>query len=309
LTLLPDKQDTPPTPAEVRVMPRHVELPAGFPTRFTARVIDQYGADMEKPDVKWSASGGRISPDGVFTAPAGKYVITAVVGDVKDESPVVVGERFWESFDTKHPRGWETINLAGKPGQWLCPPGGNTPPLQSLMSKNDADSKSAFVWRHGVRWKDYACQADVIYPTGRRGFRSKGLVGIVVRSSEKGHYRFEFDRSNSTARFVRRLGKEDKVLAETDKLPKTANVDPSTNPISPGLHGKKDSESKRFKWLKAWGIDRARVVARGSTFQVTLNDARVFDADISDDALPSGTAGLFAGSGAWFDNVVVSPAK
>ncbi len=303
LTLLPEKGDR---PAEVRVMPRRVEVPAGFPVQFTARVIDQRGQDSEAA-VKWSASGGKIDQNGVFTAPAGEYVITAQAGDAKDDAAVVVGARFSEDFNTCTTRGWEVRNLAQKPGNWECPLGGNTPPLQSLLSQNRADTKSAFVWRHGERWTDYSAQADVVWPAGRSRVR-QGLVGVVVRSTGSDHYRFEMSRPASRARFVRRVNGADVVLAETKTLPAQAKLDPGTNPIFPAFHAPDAQKGKSYEHYKTWGLDRIRVVAKGESFAVTVNGRPVFKEPVLDPALKNGTVGLFAATSAWFDNVEVTPA-
>jgi hypothetical protein len=306
LTRLPEKQVEPARPVEVRVMPRRVELPAGFPTQFSARVIDQYGRDMQTA-VTWTASGGTVTRDGVFRAEPGEYVVTAAAGEVRDEAPVVVGKRFFENFDTNSTRGWAVQDLGKKPGTWVCPLGGNTPPLQSLLSKNRADSRSVFVWQHGTPWKDYVAQADVIWPVGRRAFREQGSVGVVVRAAGKSHYRFELDRAASVARFVKHENGTDTALAETKTLPDQARLDPGTNPIFPAFHPPEARKGKSYEWLKTWGIDRIRVSARVNRFRVTVNGEPVFEKEIIDPALPAGTAGLFAATGAWFDNVTVTP--
>ena len=110
------------------------------------------------------------------------------------------------------------------------------------------------------------------------------------------------------ARFVRRVNGADTVLAETKTLPKPAQLDPGTNAIFPAFHPPEARRGKSYDRYKTWGIDRIRVVAKGESFAVTLNGQPLFKEPILDPALKTGTVGLVAASGAWFDNVEVTPA-
>jgi hypothetical protein len=72
----------PPRLAQLAVRPEHVTLKPGEQASFTCAALDQYGQPFETPAVTWSASGGSVTADGVYTAgtPGGLHTVRAEAG-------------------------------------------------------------------------------------------------------------------------------------------------------------------------------------------------------------------------------------
>jgi len=297
-------------PAEVRLAPRHVEVPAGMPVRLTATVLDAAGKRIADAGIKWSATGGKITGEGVsaiLAAGKGACVVSAKAGDVTETAPIKVGDRFWADFDTGSLRGWEPIDLGKEPSQWAALWGGNAPPLQSLRQKDPA-AASALLWAPAALWTDYDAAADVIYAVGRGALGGGGAVGLAVRASGDGHYRLELDRAGGKARFIRRTAAGEKVLAETDRLPPKADLDPFTNAISRAYHTPEAKKAGKEP-LKGWQVDRVRIRCKGDRFTVGVNGKDLFGGPVTDGALTAGAFGPFASGAYYFDNVEVRPAE
>ncbi len=297
-------------PAEIRILPRNVEVPAGMPIQMIATVLDGAGRRIGDARVKWSASGGQVTGAGeqvVLQADKGEYVISAEAGGVTETAPIRVTDRFWEDFDTGSLRGWEAIDLGKKPARWEGLWGGNTPPLQSLRQGEPA-AGSVLVWGPGREWTDYAASADVVYPAGRTALPGGGAVGLAVRASGDAHCRFELDRAAGKARLVRRAAGGEKVLAESATVPPRADLDPFTNAISRAYHTPEAKKAGKNP-LKGWKVDHIRIECTGRTCTVSLNGRDVFGKALTGDLPPKGSVGLFAAGSFYFDNVEVRPGK
>ena len=89
-----EKQIQPPTLTALAVTPDNVQVKPGKKQTFTVKGLDQHGDDIATGDVAWSATGGAIDEDGVFTAgdDEGSFVITAQAGSVSGSATVAIAE-------------------------------------------------------------------------------------------------------------------------------------------------------------------------------------------------------------------------
>src|SRR5262249_34477477 len=73
----------PPRLAQLFVRPEHSTVQPGNQVALTPSAIDQYGQAFQLPTVSWSATGGTISVDGVYTVgtTAGLHTVRAQTGD------------------------------------------------------------------------------------------------------------------------------------------------------------------------------------------------------------------------------------
>ncbi len=85
----------PPQLTGVALTPPHVAVEPGKRQAFQARGKDQHGNDIATGLMTWSATGGEIDVNGVFTAGAdeGSYLVTASAGGVQGSATVVVVEK------------------------------------------------------------------------------------------------------------------------------------------------------------------------------------------------------------------------
>lgn len=87
-----EKHIKPPELARIIISPTHVQLKPGTKQTFTVKGIDQFGHDIEIGKVEWTATGGNIKPDGVFSAGAdgGNFIVTAKAGKFSISADVVI---------------------------------------------------------------------------------------------------------------------------------------------------------------------------------------------------------------------------
>jgi hypothetical protein len=73
------KHIEPPKLVQLVVSPSMVQLKPGIKQTFAVKGLDQFGRDMDVVGSKWSATGGQIDKDGVFTAGTdeGSFLVTA----------------------------------------------------------------------------------------------------------------------------------------------------------------------------------------------------------------------------------------
>lgn len=112
--------DRQPEPTRVRVTPTSVSLDPGATQQFDARVEDQNGAEMAG-SFEWSATGGTISVDGLYTAgdSPGSYRVIARESDVglADTAEVDVGASGGAISNVRFD--WSTYQrLAGGSDNW-----------------------------------------------------------------------------------------------------------------------------------------------------------------------------------------------
>ena len=84
----------PPELVRLEIHPESVSVEPGKKQAFKCRGLDQHGRDIEYGSINWSASGGDIGKDGVFTAgkDEGAFIITAKSGKISGEVHVVVAK-------------------------------------------------------------------------------------------------------------------------------------------------------------------------------------------------------------------------
>jgi hypothetical protein len=73
----------PPRLTSLVIRPEHVVLRPGEQAAFACSALDQYGHAIAVPPLTWSASSGRITPEGVYTAgtTGGLHSVRATAGD------------------------------------------------------------------------------------------------------------------------------------------------------------------------------------------------------------------------------------
>jgi hypothetical protein len=90
-----EKHIEPPHLARVLVPPSQVHCKPGMKQTFTVEGLDQFGRAIEPGEIQWSATGGAIGLDGVFTAgeDEGIFLVTAKAqGNVGTAGVTVVRE-------------------------------------------------------------------------------------------------------------------------------------------------------------------------------------------------------------------------
>ncbi len=76
------------------VYPSQIQLKPGDSLTFTAKGLGQNGRDFELGELRWTATGGKIQPDGVFKAGAdkGEFLVDAQAGAAAASSSVRTAE-------------------------------------------------------------------------------------------------------------------------------------------------------------------------------------------------------------------------
>ena len=91
------------TVASISLSPGALTLPTGGQQQFTATALDQFGDTISPPPaLTWTATGGSISPGGLFNAPAtaGTVTVTAASGSVNASvSLTLAAPSSWWKFD------------------------------------------------------------------------------------------------------------------------------------------------------------------------------------------------------------------
>ena len=88
------KQVEPPRLATIAVLPSIAQVEPGKKQTFVARGLNQHGNDFNVKIVKWTATGGAIDKDGVFTAEKdeGSFVVTATAGEISGTATCVIAK-------------------------------------------------------------------------------------------------------------------------------------------------------------------------------------------------------------------------
>jgi hypothetical protein len=90
-----EKHIQPPVLTRIIVTPSQVQLKPGTKQTFVANAVDQHGRDIEIGVIQWTATGGRIGGDGVFTAgkDEGNFIVTAKAGIVTGTAGVTISKK------------------------------------------------------------------------------------------------------------------------------------------------------------------------------------------------------------------------
>jgi hypothetical protein len=99
----------PPHLARIEVQPTARRVRPAESVSFAASAFDQHGKPFPCPEVAWSATGGTITPEGVFQADGkGTYTVRASVGDEQASAMVEVAEAASHHTDPlPRPKGFE----------------------------------------------------------------------------------------------------------------------------------------------------------------------------------------------------------
>jgi hypothetical protein len=89
-----EKHIKPPELTGIIVAPSAVYVQPGKKQTFTARGLDQFGRDFTLIDLEWSATGGEIGKDGVYTSGNGEgnFLVTAKSGRIIGEATMSVAK-------------------------------------------------------------------------------------------------------------------------------------------------------------------------------------------------------------------------
>ncbi|MBO8129694.1 MAG: DUF499 domain-containing protein [Peptococcaceae bacterium] len=89
-----EKNIEPPRLTTLSIFPQRVELEPGKKQTFTVRGLDQHNRDIAVKNVIWSATGGTIDQNGVFTADQdeGNFIVKATAGEISATANVVIAE-------------------------------------------------------------------------------------------------------------------------------------------------------------------------------------------------------------------------
>jgi len=114
----------PPRLASLSLRPEHVILKPGEQAAFACSAFDQYGRAFPVPALKWSASSGSISPEGIYTAGTigGLHTVRVIDRDVEANAEVRV------KTDQAPPEVGEVDKPAEKPGKKVIRWRGVVPP-------------------------------------------------------------------------------------------------------------------------------------------------------------------------------------
>ena len=88
------KHVEPPRLTTVIVTPAQTVVEPGKKQSFAAKGLDQHGRDIDAGTATWTATGGAIDREGVFTAgpDEGNFLVTAATGTVRGTAGVTVAE-------------------------------------------------------------------------------------------------------------------------------------------------------------------------------------------------------------------------
>jgi len=84
----------PPRLAQIVVQPEQVTLKPGEQASFSLTARDQYGHTFATPEVSWTAKGGTVTEDGVFTSGerVGRYTVHATTGGLEAIAEVCIAK-------------------------------------------------------------------------------------------------------------------------------------------------------------------------------------------------------------------------
>jgi len=111
----------PPRLARLTIRPEHTTLKPGEQASFSCTAQDQYGQQYELPPLQWSATGGTLAPDGLFTAGdnAGQFTVHAKADGIEAIAEVRVSTE--EEKPKRKEAGKQMICWSGDvpPQKWM----------------------------------------------------------------------------------------------------------------------------------------------------------------------------------------------
>jgi hypothetical protein len=117
------KHIEPPKLVQLLVSPSMLQLKPGIKQTFAVKGLDQFDRDMDVVGSKWSATGGQIDKDGVFTAGTdeGSFLVTAEAqGKAGTASVTIIKDSKTDRGPEPKPHAASTLKWAGEvaPQKW-----------------------------------------------------------------------------------------------------------------------------------------------------------------------------------------------
>ena len=87
-----EKHIKPPQLAQLLVFPEKVKVKPGIKQTFTVEALDQFGREIKEENLEWTATGGRIGTDGVFTAgpDEGNFIVSVKAEGIEGRAGVII---------------------------------------------------------------------------------------------------------------------------------------------------------------------------------------------------------------------------
>jgi hypothetical protein len=152
----------PSEPAWVQVVPAEAQVAAGESVRLRARLFDAGGRFVKESPAAFSTTAGSVTPDGVYTAPAGAHaaaIVTATIGGLEGKARIRSMPPLPWRFD------FDDISLTADPKTGVVK---GEPPLPWIGMR----------YRHVVREVD-GSKCLVKVTTIPKGTRSQGWIGPI----------------------------------------------------------------------------------------------------------------------------------
>jgi len=117
------KHIEPPRLTSIVISPSGLYLEPGKKVTFTAKGLDQHNREMAVKDIKWTATGGKIQKDGVFSAgnDEGDFAVTASVGEVTANVSVTISKVGKPPIQTGPKADFKKLHWSGAipPQKWM----------------------------------------------------------------------------------------------------------------------------------------------------------------------------------------------
>lgn len=118
-----EKHIRPPELTRLSITPQSVTLEPTKAQSFTLRGYNQFGADFSVGTIEWTATGGKIAKDGVFTAgeAEGNFIVTVRSGNVSAQASVLISKGQKESPKPHAPGDKKRLIWSGEisPQKWM----------------------------------------------------------------------------------------------------------------------------------------------------------------------------------------------
>lgn len=116
-----EKHIKPPQLTRLMISPAQEQIKPGMKQTFVAEGLDQFGHEMKTGNLQWSATGGAIAPDGVYTAgpDEGNFIVYVKASEIVSSATVIVTKEK-TTEPPRPPRGLSTLTWIGEvaPQKW-----------------------------------------------------------------------------------------------------------------------------------------------------------------------------------------------
>jgi hypothetical protein len=121
-----EKHIKPPELTRIIVTPEYTRMKPGTKQAFSVKGVDQFGRDLDCPDIQWGATGGTIDQQGVFQAgeDEGKFLVEVKAKGVKSEVSISVAREPDKNVDKptiEPPPSEQALKWSGEipPQKWM----------------------------------------------------------------------------------------------------------------------------------------------------------------------------------------------